>query len=86
MFLRDPLKDDPGPCPVDDAPHHTCVPPGYVPPAGSRIVVPPFQVATSVTVPVQSGTVATCTTTSYRREQHSPAAVVKKAARKGPRR
>jgi hypothetical protein len=31
-------KPDPGPCPVDDAPHHTCTSPDYVP-AGGPITV-----------------------------------------------
>jgi hypothetical protein len=32
-------RHDPGPCPVDDAAHHTCTSADYVPPSGG-IVVP----------------------------------------------
>jgi hypothetical protein len=41
------IKRDPGPCPVDDAPHTTCV----APHSGGVIVAGPTQTPTSITVP-----------------------------------
>jgi hypothetical protein len=67
-------KPDPGPCPVDDAPHTTCTSPDYAArqPLTRRVGV---QAGTSVSVPVRvpvaaqyaTRLVASFSTTSYRR-------------------
>jgi hypothetical protein len=44
------LKRDPGRCPIDDAPHTTCVAPN----TSGVIVAGPITPATSVTVPTPS--------------------------------
>ena len=73
--------DDPGPCPVDDAPHTTCVSPDYaltVPLTGNRSVAPtvvavqrPLVLDQAVIPPVQS-TVESFTTKTYRRRTAAP--------------
>ena len=45
------LKHDPGPCPVDDAPHHTCVAPGS---SGGAIIAGAITPTTEIVVPTPS--------------------------------
>jgi len=75
---------DPGPCPVDDAPHTTCVSPDYVPltepvlSAGSPrppLMVPlrrPLMLDRAMSPPVQSHTEVVVTTKTYRRGRRLP--------------
>jgi hypothetical protein len=72
---------DPGPCPVEDAPHTTCTSPGYVPLSEPvlRAGRPPATIATPVRplrvpprvppAPLPSHTEETFTTTTYRRKK-----------------
>jgi hypothetical protein len=78
------LKRDPGPCPIDDAPHTTCC----APTSSAAIVAGPITPATSVTVRTDSNVALTThlppvppdppattfTTTSYRTRIRRPPA------------
>ena len=57
------FSDPPPACPVDDAQCTTCTSADYVPPAGSRIVYRPFEVATRIVVPRETHTAFS--TTNY---------------------
>jgi hypothetical protein len=57
---------DPGPCPVDDAPHTTCTSPDYQPqryPMGRRTMT----VTVPITPPAAAQTRVSFTTVTYRR-------------------
>jgi hypothetical protein len=64
-------KFDPGPCPVDDAPHTTCTSPGYTGVLRSTDVdVEPFTVPTDPPrIHLRAGEFTTAT---YRRAIHGP--------------
>ena len=75
--------DDPGPCPVDDAPHTTCVSPDYAltaPVLGAGPVAPtvvavqrPLVLDQAVIPPVQSTVISEeFTTKTYRRRTAAP--------------
>jgi hypothetical protein len=73
MWNVDPFKPDPGPCPCDDAPHHTCVSADYVP--SKTILVTPWRAATSITINAPAvQTSAPFTTKEYRRPGKKTAA------------
>ena len=58
---------DPGPCPVDDAPHTTCTSPDYTPlsvPLGNR--------DQTITVPCERPQALTFNTATYRRKPAWP--------------
>lgn len=64
---------DPGPCPVDDAPHTTCTSPGYV---GEGVIVAvrrPLVLDCVRTAPTpEPPPPVTFSTKTYRRAQHGP--------------
>jgi len=52
MITRWAAEGDPGPCPVDDAPHTTCTSPDYVPSLSESILN--ARAHPTVTVPVRA--------------------------------
>ena len=79
---------DPGPCPVDDAPHHTCTSPDYRP---GPIVAGHITPATSVDVPAPAiarptpaRTEQTFSAVTYRREVHGREARTRAAVDSAP--
>jgi hypothetical protein len=74
------FKRDPGPCPVDDCPHHICVAPEA--PEGVVVVTPrpprdgPRQPRSAPRLIVR--TASEFTTATYRREEHDPRRARKK--------
>jgi hypothetical protein len=71
---------DPGPCPVDDAPHHTCTAAST-----SSLVVPLRRPRVLDTPPAAQRVVVEFTTASYRRTVHGKALRDAQRAARAPR-